>query len=242
MNKAFVLPLRLRLRQIIKEAIAQGYGLKRVFVNAMAAAVVMVLALPGRADAAGELTILALGDSLTAGLGLDQAQAFPAQLETALRGAGHAVNVVNAGVSGDTSAGGRSRLEWLLTPEIDAVIVELGANDGLRGLDPSATRANLEWILATLKQRGLPVLLTGMQAPPNLGQDYGREFNALYPELAQRYGALFDPFYLEGVAADPALNQPDGIHPTAQGVAIIVNRLKPKAIELLARAKKNLSK
>ncbi|MCR4376759.1 MAG: arylesterase [Rhodospirillales bacterium] len=191
---------------------------------------------PARAD---EVTILALGDSLTAGLGLDQADAFPAQLETALRDAGHTVTVVNAGVSGDTSAGGRSRLEWLLTPEIDAVIVELGANDGLRGLDPGETRANLEWILAALKQRGLPVLLTGMQAPPNLGQDYGREFNALYPDLAQRYGALFDPFYLEGVAADPALNQPDGIHPNAQGVAIIVNRLKLKGIELLVRAKHN---
>lgn len=240
MNKAFDLPLRLRLRQIIKEAIAQGYGFLRPIVNA--AAVLMVLCatvLPARAD---EVTILALGDSLTAGLGLDQANAFPAQLEKALRDAGHAVNVVNAGVSGDTSAGGRSRLEWLLTPEIDAVIVELGANDGLRGLDPGETRANLEWILATLKQRGLPVLLTGMQAPPNLGQDYGREFNTLYPELAQYYGALFDPFYLEGVAADPALNQPDGIHPNAQGVTIIVNRLKLKAIELLVRAQKNLRK
>lgn len=227
----------------MEEAVPQGYGLTRAFVNAMAALGVLVLvALPSPADAADEMTILALGDSLTAGYGLDQAEAFPAKLQTALQAAGHAVAIINAGVSGDTSAGGRSRLEWLLTPEIDAVIVELGANDGLRGLDPAETRANLEWILATLKHRGLPVLLTGMQAPPNLGQDYGREFNALYPDLAQRYGAVFDPFYLQGVAANPALNQPDGIHPTAAGVDIIVKRLKPKVIELLVRAQENLSK
>jgi len=186
------------------------------------------------AHAEGARVILALGDSLTAGYGLDQTKAFPVQLQAALRDAGHDVTVVNAGVSGDTSAGGRSRLEWLLSPDVDAVIVELGANDGLRGVDPAQTRENIDWILATLKAKGLPVLLTGMVAPPNLGQDYGREFNTLYPDLAQQYGALFDPFFLEGVAADPALNQPDGIHPNPEGVAIIVHRMLPKVIELLA--------
>lgn len=214
----------------------KGYGLMRRFVNAAPALMVCLLlcgaSLPVRAE---PVTLLALGDSLTAGYGLDQTDAFPVQLQNALHAAGHSVTVVNAGVSGDTSAGGRSRLEWLLSPDVDAVIVELGANDGLRGLDPAETRANLDWIMATLHEKGLPVLLTGMQAPPNLGRDYGREFNTIYPDLAQRYGAVFDPFYLEGVAADPALNQRDGIHPNTEGVAIIVKRLMPKVVELLAR-------
>jgi len=233
------MPLHGCPRRMRDEAVPQGYGLRRAFVNAAAAlAAACIVALPAQAEPLGAdpMTVLALGDSLTAGYGLDQADAFPAKLETALRDAGHAVTVINAGVSGDTSAGGRARLEWLLTPEIDAVIVELGANDGLRGLDPSETRANLEWILAALRQKGLPTLLSGMQAPPNLGQEYGRDFNAIYPDLAVRYGALLDPFYLEGVAADPALNQHDGIHPNAEGVAIIVKRLTPKVIELLAKA------
>jgi acyl-CoA thioesterase-1 len=126
-------------------------------------------------------------------------------------------------------------LEWLLSPDVDAVIVELGANDGLRGIDPAETRKNLDWILAKLQESGRPVLLTGMLAPPNLGQEYGAAFNAIYPQLAQHYGAVFDPFFLEGVAAVPELNQNDGIHPNAAGVARIVERLTPKAVDLLAR-------
>ena len=130
-----------------------------------------------------------------------------------------------------------SRLPWLLSSPVDAVIVELGANDGLRGLDPAQTRDNLDSIMAALKKRQIPTLITVMLAPPNLGEDYGAEFNAIYPDLAKKYGALYDAFYLEGVAADPALNQVDGIHPNADGVAVIVKRLAPKVQELLQQTK-----
>jgi len=190
-----------------------------------------------RAHASDPKILLALGDSLTAGYGLAQPDAFPVQLEAALVELGVNAQVVNAGVSGDTSAGGRSRLQWLLSNPVDAVIVELGANDGLRGLDPAQTRDNLDWIMATLKKRQIPTLITGMYAPPNLGEDYGAEFNAIYPDLAKKYGALYDRFYLEGVAADPALNQADGIHPNADGVALIVKRLAPQVQELLQHTK-----
>ncbi|MEG3616880.1 arylesterase [Magnetovibrio sp. PR-2] len=177
--------------------------------------------------------VLALGDSLTAGYGLDQKDAFPVQLQAALQADGHNVVVINGGVSGDTSAGGRSRLEWLLATPVDGVIVELGANDGLRGLDPAQTRENLDWIVATLKTRNIPVLLTGMVAPPNLGEDYGREFNSIYPDLAQKHGVALDAFFLENVAALPQLNQKDGIHPNAKGVEIIVKRIKNKIISVI---------
>jgi len=190
-----------------------------------------------RAHASDPKIVLALGDSLTAGYGLAQPDAFPGQLQAALVDLGANVTVVNAGVSGDTSAGGRSRLQWLLSNPVDAVIVELGANDGLRGLDPAQTRDNLDWIMATLKKRQIPTLITGMYAPPNLGEDYGAEFNAIYPDLAKKYGAVYDRFFLEGVAADPALNQADGIHPNANGVAVIVKRLAPKIQKLLQHTK-----
>lgn len=190
-----------------------------------------------RAHASDAKIVLALGDSLTAGYGLAQPDAFPVQLQAALSDLGANVTVVNAGVSGDTSAGGRSRLQWLLSNPVDAVIVELGANDGLRGLDPAQTRDNLDWIMATLKKRQIPTLITGMYAPPNLGEDYGAEFNAIYPDLAKKYGALYDPFFLDGVAADPALNQADGIHPNADGVALIVKRLAPQIQKLLQHTK-----
>ena len=180
-----------------------------------------------------------LGDSLTAGFGLPRAQAFPAQLERALRARGRDVTVVDAGVSGDTSAGGLARLPWVLgsTPAEapDAVIVELGGNDVLRGFAPSTTASNLDAILAELKRRGVPTLVAGMRAPPNLGAEYEREFNAIYPELARRYGALLFPFFLEGVAGVPALNQPDGIHPNAEGVAVIVKDMTPTVEQLLDR-------
>jgi len=208
----------------------------RRLVNILAVLVVLVFS-ASSTRAEGGLVVLALGDSLTAGYGLPQPDAFPVQLQSALRSQGFEVTVINGGVSGDTSAGGRSRLDWLLASPVDAVIVELGANDGLRGLDPATTRANLDWILSRLVEKGLPVLLTGMVAPPNLGADYGVEFNTIYADLAHAHGVLLDPFYLQGVAADPALNQKDGIHPNAQGVAKIVTRMTPKVIELLARAR-----
>jgi len=186
---------------------------------------------------AGDLRLLALGDSLTAGYGLPLADSFPAQLERALRAQGLAVSVINAGVSGDTTAGGRARLDWALQDKPDAVLVELGANDGLRGLDPVQTRANLDAILTKLQDAGLPILLTGMLAPPNLGVSYGAGFNALFPDLARQHHVAFYPFFLDGAAAQPPLLQADGMHPNAQGVAVIVSRILPATTKLLAQKK-----
>ncbi len=182
--------------------------------------------------------ILALGDSLTAGYGLVKADAFTSQLQRALKADGLDVTVINAGVSGDTSAGGRTRLGWALADKPEAIIIELGANDGLRGLEPAETERNLDAIVGDVKARGLAVLLSGMKAPPNLGKEYGAKFNAIYPKLAKKHGVLFDPFFLEGVAADPALNQADRVHPNVEGVQVIVNRLVPVVRELVARAQK----
>jgi acyl-CoA thioesterase I len=181
--------------------------------------------------------IVALGDSLTAGFGLPREAAFPARLEAALRARGLAVEVANAGVSGDTTSGGLARLDWSVPEGTDAVIVELGANDALRGVDPALTRSALEAILRRLQERRIAVLLTGMRAPPNMGADYVRAFDAIFPALAAAHDVVFDPFFLDGVAADRALNQPDGLHPTAGGVDAIVRRILPKAEELVARAK-----
>ncbi len=190
--------------------------------------------LAGPAQAAS-ITLLALGDSLTAGYGLDPAEAFPVKLEAALRARGHDVTVINGGVSGDTAADGQARLDWALTPEVSAVIVELGANDALRGLPPQQAETAIGQILASLEQKNLPVLLAGMLAPPNLGPDYGAAFNGMYARLAGQYHALLYPFFLDGVAADPALNQQDGMHPNGQGVEIVVARMLPKVEELLAQ-------
>jgi len=184
---------------------------------------------------AAERRILALGDSLTAGYGLAADEAFPSQLERALRARGLPVRLINAGVSGDTSAGGLARLDWALADKPDAVIVCLGANDALRGLDPKHMEDNLDKILGKLRQRNLPVLLAGMLAPPNLGAEYGRQYNAVFPRLAEKHGAVFYPFFLDGVAADAALNQPDGMHPNAQGVGRIVERIMPVVIALLEK-------
>jgi acyl-CoA thioesterase I len=178
-------------------------------------------------------TVLALGDSLTAGLGLEQSQAFPARLEAALRAKGHDVVVINAGVSGDTAAQGEARLDWALTDDVDAVIIELGANDALRGLPPGQAEAALTLILDKLRKKNLAVLLAGMRAPPNLGADYVNEFDAMYQRLAKRQGIVFYPFFLDGVAADAKLNQRDGIHPTAEGVDVIVARMLPFAERLM---------
>jgi len=194
--------------------------------------------LPDPAPAAEKiLRLVALGDSLTAGYGLPSEASFTARLEAGLKGAGLNVRVINAGVSGDTSAGGRARLAWSLANKPDAVLVELGANDGMRGLEPRATKENLDAILSEIRATGAEVLLTGMLAPPNLGREYGAEFAALYPELAHQHGVLFYPFFLEGVAAHPKLNQADQIHPNAAGVNVIVQRLLPKVKELLEKVR-----
>jgi len=203
------------------------------------ACVVVGLFAQGRPVLAADapVKIVALGDSLTAGFGLPREDAFPAKLEAALKAKGLAVDVANAGVSGDTASGGLARLDWSVPAGTDAVILELGANDALRGLDPKVTRAALEGILRRLKERGIAVLLAGMRAPPNLGADYVGAFDAIFPELATENDALLYPFFLDGVAADRALNQPDGLHPTARGIDAIVQRVLPKAEELVARVK-----
>lgn len=195
---------------------------------------------PADADLASSptLRILALGDSLIAGYGLAPADGFVAQLQRALDDAGLDVQLLDGGVSGDTSAGGLARLDWALADQPDAVILELGANDGLRGLDPAATRDNLDAMLRRFDQAGTPVLLAGMLAPPNLGPEYGDAFNRIYPELSARHGAALYPFFLEGVAAVPELNQADGIHPNARGVAIIVERMLPHVRALIERAQR----
>jgi len=206
---------------------------RRRFFN-LVPGIVTALAAVGQARAQAPKRLKVLGDSLTAGFGLPKADAFPARLEEALRGRGLGVEVIDAGVSGDTTAGGLARLEWSLAANPHAVVIELGANDGLRGLDPRQTEANLEAIITRVKARGIPVLLTGMYAPPNLGRDYGDAFNAVFPRLAARHGVAFYPFFLDGVAADPALNQADGIHPNARGVQVIVSRILAAVEALLA--------
>ena len=171
--------------------------------------------------------LMVIGDSLTAGFGLPAEQAFPAKLEAALRQKGHAVTVLNAGVSGDTSAGGKARIGWALADKPDGVILELGANDGLRGIDPKELHANLAAILDTLRARGIPVFLAGMVAPPNLGEAYGKEFRAVYARLAQEFQVPLQPFFLDGVAMKRDLNQADGIHPNAAGVEVLVGNIVP---------------
>jgi acyl-CoA thioesterase-1 len=173
------------------------------------------------------IKMVVLGDSLSAGLGLPAASAFPVRLQKSLKINGIDVDMINAGVSGDTSSGGRDRLDWSVPPGTDAVILELGANDALRGTDPKVTRAALTDILTQLKARGVAVLLCGMVAPPNYGSDYASRFNAIYPDLAKSFGVPLYPFFLEGVAADARLNQADGMHPTAEGVDVIVKNILP---------------
>jgi acyl-CoA thioesterase-1 len=173
------------------------------------------------------IKMVVLGDSLSAGLGLPAPAAFPRRLQKSLEKSGIPVDIVNAGVSGDTSSGGRDRLDWSVPEGTAAVIVELGANDALRGTDPAITRSALSDILTRLKKRGIAVLLCGMVAPPNYGSDYAARFNAIYPELAKSFGVPLYPFFLEGVATDAKLNQADGIHPTAEGVDVIVKNILP---------------
>jgi acyl-CoA thioesterase I len=207
----------------------------------VSAALALPVAARARAQTAAAppapIRLLALGDSLTAGFGLPPGRGFVPALEAALRARGRAVRVLDGGVSGDTTAGGLARLDWALADAPQAAIVELGGNDALRGLDPERTYANLAAILDRLAVRGIPVLLAGMLAPPNLGADYGSAFAEVFRRLArERPGVVFYPFFLDGVAADPALNQPDMIHPNARGVEEIVRRVLPSVETLLDRA------
>jgi len=179
------------------------------------------------------IKMVVLGDSLSAGLGLSAPAAFPARLQKSLESKGIKVDMVNAGVSGDTASGGRDRLDWSIPEGTEAVILELGANDALRGTNPDVTRAALSDILTRLKARKIAVLLCGMLAPPNYGQEYAARFNAIYPELSKSFGVPLYPFFLEGVAANARLNQADGLHPTAEGVDVIVKNILPMVEALL---------
>lgn len=199
----------------------------------------LLLLLIGAGDASSaaqqpaELRIVVLGDSLTAGYGLAAHNAFPARLEAALKQRGHPVRVINAGVSGDTSMGGLARLDWSLADQPDLMIIELGANDALRGLSPQQTKQNLNTILARLREHGVQALLTGMKAPRNLGEDYYSKFDRIYPELARRHQLPFYPFFLAGVAGQRGLNQADGLHPTLAGVEVIVRGILPLVEQIL---------
>ena len=186
--------------------------------------------------AAQTVTLLAFGDSLIAGYGLQPSDAFPVKLEAALRAKGHDVKVINAGVAGDTALDGASRVEWALSEEVDAVIVEFGANDALRGLTVPQAEQALDQLLTKLAERNLPVLLAGMRAPPNLGPEYQAAFDGMYPRLAEKHGTLFYPFFLDGVAAEVKLNQADGMHPNPAGVDVIVARILPDVERLLEKA------
>jgi len=220
------------------------YGRRNVLVQSAAAFfVAAVLFLAGFLDMAQAQTpaptgrplkLVALGDSLTAGYNLPGSAAFPVKLEQALRRKGVAVEIVNAGVSGDTSQAGLERLDWSVPDGTDGVILELGANDALRGIDPAQTRQSLEAIITRLKERGIAVMLAGIYAPRNLGEDYAKRFDAIHSELAEKYGLVLYPFFLEGIAGDRALNLPDGMHPTAEGVDVIVRSILPTVERFIA--------
>ena len=224
------------------DAGSRAYGAARPRLKAAAASVLLTFGLAGSV-AAAETTLLALGDSLTHGYGLAEEDGFVPQLEAWLQARGHDVKVINAGVSGDTTRGGLSRLEWSLSEEVDAVIVELGGNDLLRGIDPASSKANLDAILTALGERDLPALLTGLPAPRNYGEDWQRAFDAMYPDLAETHGALRYPNFLAGIGgledreAGRALMQDDGIHPNAEGVKKVVEGIGPSVEALIERAR-----
>jgi len=200
----------------------------------------LLAALPLEAAAAASTRptrIVVLGDSLVAGFQLKASDAFPAQLERALKARGQSVEIINAGVSGDTTAGGLDRVGWAVPERTGAVILELGANDALRGLDPRRAKSNLDKIIATLKAGGAEVLLAGMLAPRNLGEPYTRAFDAIYPELAAKHGLLLYPFFLDGVAMNAKLNLDDGLHPNSRGVAEITKKILPSVEQLIERAR-----
>lgn len=202
------------------------------------AAPVLAQTKPGSGPVSRPVKILALGTSLTQGYGLPPGTEIPVQLQAALKSAGINATVINAGVSGDTSADGLSRLDWALAEKPDAAILELGSNDMLRGLPPENTEKNLRGILARLKAAKIPVLLCGMGAQRNLGPEYVKRFDSIYPKLAKEYGVLFYPFMLEGVALKRELNQADGMHPNPAGVKVIVNRMLPLVRQLVAQVKR----
>ena len=220
---------------------SRSYGKAHRLVQRFLAAIVLAAglgALPGGAFAQDKpLKIVAFGDSLTAGFQLPASAAFPSRLEQALKAKGIAAMVANAGVSGDTASGGLARVAWSVPADTSAVILELGANDMLRGIDPKVTRASLDAIIKTLKSRGIEVLLAGMRAAPNLGPDYQRAFDSIYPELASRYDLVFYPFFLDGVATNARYNLHDGLHPNQEGVDVIVGRILPKVEQLIARVR-----
>jgi acyl-CoA thioesterase-1 len=199
------------------------------------------LAQSSAAVGSAPLKMVVLGDSLSAGYGLAGADAFPAKLQKALKAKGIEVDMTNAGVSGDTSTGGRDRLDWSVPEGTQAVIVELGANDALRGTDPAVTRGALTDIVARLKARGIAVMLCGMLAPPNYGADFAARFNSIYPDLAKSSGVPLYPFFLDGVAADKKLNQADGMHPTAEGIDIIVKNILPSVEAFLSSISRRAS-
>lgn len=214
-------------------SMTRPYSARRWLANA--ALFVLLIMFTGAAAQARTVRVLVLGDSLAAGYGLAQPDGFQAVMTAALKARGLDVVLVDAAVSGDTTAGGRSRLEWALADGADAALVELGGNDGLRGLDPRSTEANLAAILDALAARKMPVLLSGMLAPPNLGPEYGEAFRAVFTRLGTRPGLIYDPFFLENVAGEAALNQPDRIHPNAEGVKRVVARLLPAMERLVAQ-------
>lgn len=218
--------------------------LKHMLVSVLLLAAAEQASVPAFAQSSAADTpikMVVLGDSLSAGLGLSGPDAFPAKLQKALKARGIAVDMTNAGVSGDTASGGRDRLDWSVPQGTQAVIVELGANDALRGIDPAVTRAALSDIVTQLKARGVAVMLCGMLAPPNYGADFAARFNAIYPDLAKKYGVPLYPFFLDGVAANPKLNQADGMHPTAEGVDIIVKNILPSVEAFLGSISKHAS-
>jgi len=208
-----------------------------VTLSMLAATILWALAAQGAETKDSHMTIVAFGDSLTAGYGLVDNQSFPAQLEAALKACGKDVSVVNAGVSGDTSNAALQRLDWSLPENAEALIVELGGNDALQGIPPEGTRDALAKIIEAAQAKGVPVLLAGMEAPRNMGKDYIDAFAAIYPALAAKYGVVFYPFFLDGVVLDDSLMQADGIHPNGKGVAKIVASIMPKVDDLLARVK-----
>ncbi len=233
-------PIRPRERSLAKvpslsfgSAVRCGTSRRPRLAAALLAAALSLATFGGASADGAPVKLMAFGDSLVHGYGLPAGESFPEQLERALLERGYTVKVINAGNSGDTTAAGRARLDWALAARPDLELVELGGNDSLRGIEPSDTYRNLDLILGRLTADGLPVLLAGMRAPRNLGQDYAAEFDAVFPSLAEKHGVAFYPFFLDGVALDPALNQADGIHPNAAGVAVIVERILPTLEPLL---------
>jgi acyl-CoA thioesterase I len=205
-----------------------GYGRFAAAVNSLLIAILWLgLCLLGANAQTAPIKLAILGDSLAAGYGVSPAQAMPARLEAALKKAGRNVAIINHGVSGDTTAGGLERIDWMMADKPDIVIVELGGNDVLRGTDPATTERNLDGIITKLKAAGVTVWLAGMLAPRNYGSEYAQQFDGIYKRLADKHGVSLYPFFLDGVAADPALNQPDGIHPNPKGVDVIVERILP---------------